>query len=207
MVAHLAIDVRCVSVPRAEDGYHLAWRVALLHIPSVHLVGKDWSIVIYICHPDRHQCRGRKSEGFPEDTVDFNEYNAPVSGKFGSSESIIAGMVAGISSKGYKVGGFDAYTTSNVMKGSGLSSSAAFEVFVGTVLNFIFNEAFYPLVVLSVYQLLAMIPVVVSYMRKAEYSSFIRDLANVSTMKDIFDKTFEVFSIFFTLIKFFTPGI
>ena len=64
-------------------------------------------------------------------------------------------------------------------------------------INFIINEAFYPLVVLSVYQLLAMLPVVVSYMRKAEYSSFIRDLANVSTMKDIFDKTFEVFSIFF----------
>ena len=64
-------------------------------------------------------------------------------------------------------------------------------------LNFIINEAFYPLVVLSVYQLLAMIPVVVSYMRKPEYSSFIQDLANVSTVSDIIDKTFEVFSIFF----------
>ena len=64
-------------------------------------------------------------------------------------------------------------------------------------LNFIINEAFYPLVVLSVYQMLALIPVVVSYMRKAEYSSFIRNLANVSTVSDIIDKTFDVFSIFF----------
>ena len=63
--------------------------------------------------------------------------------------------------------------------------------------NFIINEAFYPLVVLSVYQLLALIPVVVSYMRRAEYSDFIKDLANVSTVSDIIDKTFEVFSIFF----------
>ena len=64
-------------------------------------------------------------------------------------------------------------------------------------LNFVINEAFYPLVVLSVYQTLAMIPVVVSYMRKAEYSGFIQDLANVKDIPDILDKTFEVFGIFF----------
>lgn len=63
--------------------------------------------------------------------------------------------------------------------------------------NFIFNETIYPLAVLSVYQLLAIIPVVVSYMRKAEYSKFIQDLADVSTVEEVFDKTFEVFSIFF----------
>ena len=63
--------------------------------------------------------------------------------------------------------------------------------------NFIFNETIYPLAVLSVYQLLAMTPVVVSYMRKAEYSAFIADLDNVSTVEDVFNKTFEVFSIFF----------
>ncbi|MBR3247162.1 MAG: CPBP family intramembrane metalloprotease [Clostridiales bacterium] len=64
-------------------------------------------------------------------------------------------------------------------------------------LNFIINEAFYPLVVLSVYQTLAMIPVAVSYMRKAEYSDFISDLSNVKSLPEIFDKTFEVFGIFF----------
>ena len=64
-------------------------------------------------------------------------------------------------------------------------------------LNFFINEAFYPLVVLSVYQTLAIIPVVISYMRKAEYSGFIQDLANVKTINDILNKTFEVFGIFF----------
>ena len=81
-----------------------------------------------------------KSEGFPEDAVDFTAYNAPRSEKFGSSESIIAGMAAGIASKGYKIGGFDAYTTSSVLKGSGLSSSAAFEDMVGTILNHLYND-------------------------------------------------------------------
>jgi membrane protease YdiL (CAAX protease family) len=63
--------------------------------------------------------------------------------------------------------------------------------------HFVITEIFYPLMVLSFYQFLAMIPVVIAYMRKAEYSSFIQDLANVKTIWDLFDKTFEVFGIFF----------
>ena len=81
-----------------------------------------------------------KSEGFPEDVVDFSKYNAPVEAKFGSSESIIAGMVQGFLKDGYAVGGFDAYTTSNVLKGSGLSSSAAFEDMVGNILSHMYND-------------------------------------------------------------------
>ena len=81
-----------------------------------------------------------KSEGFPEDVVDFSKYNAPVESKFGSSESIIAGMVQGFIKDGYAVGGFDAYTTSNVLKGSGLSSSAAFEDMVGNILSHMYND-------------------------------------------------------------------
>ena len=81
-----------------------------------------------------------KSEGFPEDVVDFSKYNAPVENKFGTSESIIAGMVQGFLKDGYAVGGFDAYTTSNVLKGSGLSSSAAFEDMVGNILSHMYNN-------------------------------------------------------------------
>ena len=81
-----------------------------------------------------------KSEGFPEDVVDFSKYNAPVESKFGLSESIIAGMVQGFVKDGYAVGGFDAYTTSNVLKGSGLSSSAAFEDMVGNILSHMYND-------------------------------------------------------------------
>ncbi len=80
-----------------------------------------------------------KSEGFPEDVVDLAAYNAPVEDKFGTSASIIAGMCDGFRSKGHDVGGFCAYTTSSVLKGSGLSSSAAFENMVGTILNHLYN--------------------------------------------------------------------
>ena len=77
--------------------------------------------------------------------------------------------------------------------------SSAMQVFNKLSDNFSYfvTELFYPLVVLSFFQFLAMIPVVVSYMRKPEYSSFIQDLANVGTVEDIFNKTFEIFGIFF----------
>ena len=80
-----------------------------------------------------------KSEGFPEDIVDISEYSSPDAARFGSSASIIAGMCAGFSKEGYAVGGFDAYTTSNVLKGSGLSSSAAFEDMIGNILSHFYN--------------------------------------------------------------------
>ena len=80
-----------------------------------------------------------KSEGFSEDIVNLSEYCAPDTSKFGTSASIIAGMAEGIAKKNYIVGGFDAYTTSNVLKGSGLSSSAAFEDMVGNILNHLYN--------------------------------------------------------------------
>ena len=79
------------------------------------------------------------SEGFGKDTVNIREYCAPDADKFGTSESIVAGMCAGFSANGYKTGGFVAYITSNVLKGSGLSSSAAFEDMIGTIESHLYN--------------------------------------------------------------------
>ena len=81
-----------------------------------------------------------KSEGFPEDVVDIADYNAPRADRFAHSDSIIAGMCEGMRKNGYKVGGFDAYTTSSVLKGSGLSSSAAFEDMIGNIENYLYND-------------------------------------------------------------------
>ena len=81
-----------------------------------------------------------KSAGFPEDVVDIAQFNAPRSDRFGRSNALIAGVCAGLVKDGYAVGGFDAYTTSNVLKGSGLSSSAAFEDMVGNILNHLYNS-------------------------------------------------------------------
>ena len=80
------------------------------------------------------------SEGFEEDVVKINEYTTPDKSKYGTSESIIAGMCAGLRENGHNVGGFVAYTTSNVLKGSGLSSSAAFEDMIGTIESHLYND-------------------------------------------------------------------
>ncbi len=80
-----------------------------------------------------------KSEGFPEDVVDLTAFTAPKQERFERSDALIAGMAAGFRKEGYAVGGFDAYTTSNVLKGSGISSSAAFEDMVGNILSHLYN--------------------------------------------------------------------
>ncbi len=80
-----------------------------------------------------------KSEGFPIDEVDIHDPAVDES-LFYTSKSIISGMVSGFLKYGHKVGGYDAYTTSNVFKGSGLSSSAAFEDMVGLILNGFYND-------------------------------------------------------------------
>ncbi|MHB1153089.1 MAG: galactokinase [Eubacteriales bacterium] len=79
-----------------------------------------------------------KSEGFPQDVVSLSQLKPENAKRFDSS-AIIAGMCAGFENNGYKYGAFDAYTVSDVLKGSGLSSSAAFEVMVGNILNQFFN--------------------------------------------------------------------
>ena len=81
-----------------------------------------------------------KSEGFDEDSINIQEFTAPREQPMGRSDELIAGMVAGFRKEGFMVGGFDAYTTSNVLKGSGLSSSAAFEDMIGNILNHIYND-------------------------------------------------------------------
>ncbi|NLZ46065.1 MAG: galactokinase [Clostridiales bacterium] len=81
-----------------------------------------------------------KSEGFPEDIVDISNLEV-VKTDINSSASLIRGVADGFFKNGYSIGGFKAYTTSNVLKGSGLSSSAAFEVLVGTILNYLYNNA------------------------------------------------------------------
>lgn len=80
-----------------------------------------------------------KSEGFEMDEIDLNNL-AVCESEYGKSAALIRGMCEGLKKKGYKIGGFDAYTTSDVLKGSGLSSSAAFEVLVGFIINGLFNE-------------------------------------------------------------------
>ena len=59
----------------------------------------------------------------------------PQQSETGRSPSLVRGIAARIASMGYPVSGFDAYTTTQVLRGGGLSSSAAFEVLVGEIIN------------------------------------------------------------------------
>lgn len=80
-----------------------------------------------------------KSKGHRMNVVDLNDLE-PNEDNFGDSTTLVQGVAAGIKNLGYTVSGFDACTTSDVMGGSGLSSSAAFEVLLGSVLSHMFND-------------------------------------------------------------------
>ncbi len=80
-----------------------------------------------------------KSEGFDEDVVATDSADVVREDEKYKASAIIRGVCDGFERNGYKTGGFYAYTTSNVLKGSGLSSSAAFEVMIGNILNHCYN--------------------------------------------------------------------
>ncbi len=80
-----------------------------------------------------------KSEGYKMDVVDLADMSVMPEER-GKSASLVRGVCAGFRNRGYKIGGFDAATASDVLSGSGLSSSAAFEVLLGTILNNLYND-------------------------------------------------------------------
>ena len=80
------------------------------------------------------------SEGYPEDSVKISDTSSTSNFRRFTSRALVAGMVEGFNKGGHKVGGYDAYSTTEVLKGSGLSSSAAFEVMVGNILNHLYND-------------------------------------------------------------------
>ncbi len=81
-----------------------------------------------------------KSEGYNEDVVKLDAIDDPDNFPRYKSVSLIAGLAKGFKNEGYAIGGYDAYTTTEVLKGSGISSSAAFEVQIGNVLNYLYND-------------------------------------------------------------------
>ncbi len=79
------------------------------------------------------------SQGYAPLTVDTADLSVIDSEK-GTSLALIRGVCARFNQLGYKYGGFNACVTSDVLSGSGLSSSAAYEVLIGTILNYIYND-------------------------------------------------------------------
>ncbi len=80
-----------------------------------------------------------KSEGYDMDVIDIAELEKNEA-EHGRASALIRGVLSRFKELGCALSGFNAYTTSNVLKGSGLSSSAAFEVLVGNIVNGMFFE-------------------------------------------------------------------
>ena len=79
-----------------------------------------------------------KSEGYEPFTVNINEVSVK-EGKTGTT-AIVSGIVARFIDMGAKIDGFDLYCTSDVICGSGISSSAAFETLIGTIIDTYYND-------------------------------------------------------------------
>ena len=83
------------------------------------------------------------SEGYAPVTVPIDELEKHPEER-NTTAALVRGVAAGFMRRGYGVHGFDAYIVSDVLPGSGLSSSAAFEVLIGTVINALSGGALSP---------------------------------------------------------------
>ncbi len=110
------------------DHQHGKALAASVNLDAIAVAGKTQENVIKLL-----------SDGYPMIIVELKDLEARKEEK-GTSVGLIRGMAYGLKKNGHQVGGFCAYVTSNVLNGAGLSSSAAFEVLVGTILSGLYND-------------------------------------------------------------------
>lgn len=79
------------------------------------------------------------SDGYDLITINLDNL-CLVEDEKGTTTSLIKGVLAGMQNHGFNIGGFQAYITSDVLIGAGLSSSAAFETIIGTILSGLYND-------------------------------------------------------------------
>ena len=80
-----------------------------------------------------------QSKGYPMCEVSLEQLT-PVESEINSTPALVRGVAARFAQFGCEVKGFDAYCESTVLPGSGLSSSAAYEVLIGTIINCLFFD-------------------------------------------------------------------
>ena len=128
------VDAHLFSAPgRTEVGGnhtdHQLGRVlaASVNMDIVALVVKDEKACTYL------------ADDFNVETVMIDDLAMKETEK-NTSEALIRGTLARFKELGYHIGGFKAYAQSEVLRGSGISSSAAFEVLIGTILSYLYND-------------------------------------------------------------------
>ena len=129
-------DIEIYSVPgRTEiignhtDHNHGKVMAGAINRDILAIVSKNDDNVIRFC-----------SEGYSKDQINISDVTSPEKFRKFTSRALVAGMVNAFIEAGHAVGGYDAYSCTEVLKGSGLSSSAAFEVMIGNILNHLYND-------------------------------------------------------------------
>ncbi len=108
------------------DHNHGLVLVASISCDVVAAVKKTNDNIVKIC-----------SEGYPPVIVDISNLSV-IEEEKGTSNALARGVAKAIIDRGFKVKGFTAYTTSNIFKGAGVSSSAAFEVLIAEIFNVLY---------------------------------------------------------------------
>ena len=79
-----------------------------------------------------------ESQGFAPFSASLR-IEEPTEKEYGTSAALLKGIIRGMKDRGYKVGGFFARMQSDILKGAGISSSAAFELLLCEIFNSLFN--------------------------------------------------------------------
>lgn len=79
------------------------------------------------------------SDGYDEIVIDIKQLGL-IEEEKETTAALVKGVLAGVKKRGYQIGGFESYITSDVLIGAGLSSSAAFETVIGTILSCLYND-------------------------------------------------------------------
>ncbi len=129
-------DIRFFSAPGRSEvcGNHTDHNRGKVIAAAVNL-----DAVAAAAKNDENIVRVKSAEYTKSDIIDISVLK-PVEKETGSSAALIRGVCRGFADRGYKIGGFNAATATRVLSGSGLSSSAAFEVLIGTCLNYLYND-------------------------------------------------------------------
>ncbi len=131
-----ADDIRFFSAPGRSEvcGNHTDHNRGKVIAAAVNL-----DVVAAAAVNSDYTVRVKSAEYVKEDIIDLSDLTR-VDDEKDKSAAIIRGVCQGFINRGYKVGGFNAFTKTQVLSGSGLSSSAAFEVLIGTCLNYLYND-------------------------------------------------------------------
>jgi len=128
-------DIRFFSAPGRTEvcGNHTDHNrgkviAAAINLDAAACASKTDGNIIYV-----------KSENYPGDIIDISVLT-PQEKEREKSASLVRGVAARFKQLGYNIGGFNAVTVNNVLKGSGMSSSASYEVLIGTMLNYLYND-------------------------------------------------------------------